>query len=158
MGLVQLCGADRRFARLLLISVVLLLASGCTSIVTQRPDGRPRLDGLGWVKELPTREGRVFRVLAPGLSLRVASYWSGWTLGFHELLVFLATDADGKLDPTPVAIQTRAYGVDLTPYSISIGFDRTFAILYPQKAAVVQMIFYSQDASKAAIVFRKEVP
>jgi hypothetical protein len=158
MGFIRRFGADARLAYVLLISAILLASSGCTSIVTRSPDGRPSLYGLGWVKELETTEGLVFRVLAPGLSLRVTSYGSGWTLGFHELLLFLATDAEGKPDPVPVAIQTRAYGIDLTLYSVSVGFDRTFVIPHPKKASTVQLIFYSQTHPKATSVFRKEVP
>lgn len=101
-------------------------------------------------------EGRVFQASAPGVSLRLGSDWAGWTLGLHEMLVFFAIDAEGNTDPDPVAILTRAYGVDLRPGSISVGFNRRFAISFPKKQSVIQMISYSEVQPKMTFISRKE--
>ncbi len=140
------------------LAVLLLLGSGCTSLVLQQPDGRPQLYGLGWVQELETQEGRLFRIRAPGSSLRVAAPWAGWTLGFHETLLFFATAPTGALDPSPVAMQTRAYGLNVTPSTLALGFERTLAIPYPPSASVIQLFSYNQDAPHRTVIFRKEIP
>jgi hypothetical protein len=102
-------------------------------------------------------EGRVFQASAPGVSLRLGPQWGGWTLGLHEMLVFFAVDAEGNPDPGPVAILTRAYGIDLRPGSISVGFERVFAISYPKKESVIQMISYSEKQPETTCIRRKEV-
>ncbi len=133
-----------------------LLSAGCTSIVIEAPDGRPRLFGLGSVRPIQVRQGRVYRVVAPGSSLRLGRMWAGWTLGLHETLVFCPSDA--KDNAAPVGVQTQAYGLDLTPHSVALGFDRKLMIPHPKQHSVIQMLSYSEDHPEATIVFRKEAP
>lgn len=134
-----------------------LAHSGCTSVITRAPDGRPRLFGIGSVRELAAVEGRVFQVSAPGASLRLGPGWGGWTVGLQETLVFLAVDAAGRTEPDAVAVLTRAYGIDFGAGSISVGFDRRFTIFYPRQASVIQMISYSEGQPEITRIRRKEV-
>jgi len=135
---------------------LVLVLTGCTSVVVQAPDGRPRLFGIGTVRELAASEGLVFQAWVPGISLRLGPGWGGWTVGLQETLVFLAVDAAGRTDPDPVAVLTRAYGIDLGAGSISVGFDRRFAIFQPKQASVIQMISYDEGQPEITRIRRKE--
>ncbi|PON14996.1 hypothetical protein C2W62_26145 [Candidatus Entotheonella serta] len=88
--------------------------------------------------------------------MRLGRLWAGWTLGLHEMLIFYPSTVQD--DSAPIGIQTRAYGLDLTPISIALGFDRRLMIPYPKQPDVIQMLFYSEDDPEATIVIKKEVP
>jgi hypothetical protein len=141
----------------LLVMVITLY--GCVSVQFASGDGKPKLIGFGSVKRLTFDGGQVYRVVAPGISVRFYTYAPGLSLGLHETKLFYPL-ASGQDDPwsTPVAIENRCAGINFTPTEIMFGIERSFAIPLPStEKSVIQFISYSASNLANTVVDRKEV-
>ncbi|MBI3414945.1 MAG: hypothetical protein HY043_06420 [Verrucomicrobia bacterium] len=137
--------------------IMMLLLQGCASVQVSSADGRPKLIGFGRVESVKGANGQIYRITAPGLSLRFHAYAPGVSLGWNETELFYPlAPAGAGLNFEPVAIQTRSVGLDLAPGRVMAGYDRIFAIPMPKGTNVVQMISYSAENPSNTIVQRKE--
>jgi hypothetical protein len=98
-------------------------------------DGRPRVLGFGRASRISCAQGYIYRVVAPGLSVRAHKLSPGISL----------------------AIQTTLAGLDLAPWHIVLGSERSFGIPFPAAGCgVLQLVCYSARNPNASIINRKE--
>jgi hypothetical protein len=139
------------------VALAVLLADGCASVQFLDQAGRPRLIGLGWTTPIGKTGRDVYRISAPGLSIRAYPSATGVSLGFVRMILFLPDDAGNTV--RLVALQQELYGLDLGVGRFALGFDREFAVLLPsEEDNVVQRIDYSEADPGSAQVIRKETP
>lgn len=148
-----------RFFALAVLIIVTISTQGCVSVQVSSADGKPKLIGFGHAKAVNGREGQIYQIVAPGLSLRVHSYAPGLSLGWQETKLFFPS-TNGQPDPPnrPVAIQNRCVGIDFAPSHIMLGYQRSFAIPLPLPGRnVIQYISYLADNPTNTVVERKEI-
>jgi hypothetical protein len=147
--------------RWLLLALVILTAGiqGCASVQVTSRNGQPKLVGLGWVKSIESGNGKVYHIVAPGISLRIQSYAPGLSLGCHETRVFFPGKASAQdTNAQPIAVERKCVGLDLAPYHLMLGYDRSFGITAPPSGkSVVQLISYSASDPSKTIVEQKEI-
>jgi hypothetical protein len=134
------------------VLLVVLSAPACTSLQYVGATGEPRLLGIGSVERVPSASGRVYRVRAPGLSLRLGLPSTGMTLGLGEVLYFVPA-CDGC---QPVAYEIAVYGLDVRGDGFSLGYDREFGVPLPEDDSVVQFLDYDATRPEATRVWKEE--
>lgn len=137
--------------------IMMLVLPGCASVQVNSAGGRPKLIGFGHVESVACASGQIFRIVAPGLSLRFHAYAPGVSFGWNETKLFYPPAAS-EVAPNfePVAIQVRCVGLNLAPGHVMAGYDRAFAIPLPKETNVAQMISYNAENSSQTIIERKE--
>lgn len=119
-------------------------------------DGTPKLLGCGRATRIDCAQGYIYRISAPGLSLRAHDLSPGISFGWSTLRLFYPA-ADGSTNSRPVAIQTTLAGVDLAPWHVVLGSERSFGIPFPRTGVdVLQLVSYSARNPNATIIKRKE--
>lgn len=142
-----------RFARFGIV-VALMVSVGCISIRSIADDGTPQVFGLGSVREIPIVEGRLFRVVTPGVSLGTSAIDGSLTIGWHESLVFLPA-ADSPIQGV-AGVETEGFGVAIAPTELSVGYRRAFLIPANDGRSRVQFVAYSAADPSATVVFVRE--
>jgi len=137
-----------------------IVTQGCISVQVPTESGKPRIIGVGSAGMAPGTGSQVFRIVSPGLSFRFHSYSPGLSLGWQETLLFFPAAAGPTNAPSsPVAIQNKCVGINLSPTEIALGYQRSFAIPFPTTGKnVIQFILYSEKNLTNTIVERKETP
>jgi len=152
---------ERSYPSLILVALILVTNAlqGCVSIQVSSKDGKPSVIGFGYVKAINGRQGQIYRIVAPGFSVRVHSYSPGLSLGWRETRLFYpSTNGQTRSRTRPVAVQNKSMGIDLTPTQIMLGYERSFAIPAPPTGAnVIQFISYSQTNPTNTVIERKEL-
>jgi hypothetical protein len=123
-------------ARWLSIASVGTLACACTSVWWLDASGDVRRVGLASVVPVVTDGGRVTRVVAPGMALRVLPGTLRWSAGWQETTVFVA-QRPGEASSL-VAIGDHTVGIALEPATLLIGAEHRFAVLEPGDERPVQ--------------------
>jgi len=120
--------------------------------------GIPRLWGIGWVRRIPAEAARLYEVSAPGIGLRIYPEAAGVSIGYRRTLLFFpAGGEDGK--PTPLAaMQQVICGLDVSPYSVTVGYGRELTVGKPLEPDLVQEIHYSDRDEAHTVVNREEHP
>lgn len=139
------------------------VVTGCTSVEVTGRAGRPVVWGLGWAGPVAGTGGKVHRVVAPGLSLRVHGAAPGASVGWHETLLFFpdggGSEAGGSGRDRPVAVSRRVYGLNLSPSAVVLGSDRVFAVSRPEPGVNLrQTVFFRANQVSNTIVEYQEFP
>jgi hypothetical protein len=130
-----------------------VLAS-CTSVQWIDRRGAVHVVGLGHAREVAAHGGRITRVVAPGLALRLVPSGSRYGAGWMETTLYQTDPVDGAREL--LAIGDRGYGVLLDPGGLVIGAEERLVILEPTDGRpVVQEIFYSSGAPSETWLQRK---
>jgi len=152
---------ERSYPSLILAALIIVTNAlqGCVSIQVSSKDGKPKVIGFGHANALNGPQGQIYRIVAPGLSVRVHSYAPGLSLGWHETRLFYPLPNGQTSSRTrSVAVQNKSVGIDLTPTQFMLGYERSFAIPAPPAGAnVIQYISYSADNPTNTVVERKEI-
>lgn len=132
---------------------------GCTSLQYTGRDGKPAVIGLASAEIIPAARGNIYRITAPGISLRIHSVAPGFTVGWHQLTLFYPSSTSStNLVNRPVAVQTRCAGINIAPWQIMLGVDREFAIpVSATSGGMVQCISYSANEPTNSVIERKEL-
>jgi hypothetical protein len=123
--------------------------------------GLPKIVGWGETSIVPVREGKVTRLLSPGLSVRLHPFAPGLTLGWHETLLFspATNSTHGSEAEHPVAVQTRNIGLGFIPFGVIVGADRTFVVSAPEPGeSVVQFLHFDRQTMTNTIIRKEELP
>ena len=140
------------------LAVIVPFVSACSSVEFLDRQGTPRLIGLGWVRQVAHREARLYRVSAPGIAFRLYPDASGVSVGFRRTLLFFPPADPGHALTAPVAMQHEISGVDVSSYSVTIGYAREFTVTGALKEGVVQEIDYTARDESRTVVHRREGP
>jgi len=144
------------------VTTVMLVLQGCVSVQLPGENGRPHIIGFGRAKPVPVKKGEIYRIIAPGLSLRLHSFAPGLSLGWSETDLFYPESGGQTNQPcTPAAVRTRYIGINLAPWQAMAGFDRSFAICPPPEnkaGGTTQLVLYSENNETNTIIERKEKP
>jgi hypothetical protein len=137
----------------------LVAGGGCASLqVANATTGLPRVIGWGSVTNISVKQGSIYRVRSPGVSLRFHSYAPGLTFGWHETLLFLPEAATAGQAPQvqPVAIRTRNYGIGVADYYLLIGAHSAFGIYEPTPGeSFVQTIHFVPGVLTNAVITKE---
>ena len=153
-------GHEDRYCWISYVSLLIMIVAtqGCASLQIPSQSGMPRLIGLGWARTVKVRTGQVYKVVAPGLSVRLYGWTPGLSLGWQETLLFCPSSAgESNSVNRPIAVQNKTAGIDFTSNQITVGYQRSFCVPLPGAGKnVVQFISYSEREPQNTIVERKE--
>ena len=136
---------------------------GCLSLQMTKSDGTPQVIGCGSTTLVASGDGDVYRVKAPGFSVRSYAGLSGLSLGWQEVLLFYPahSPATNRMRETtePIAYQKKTIGMDISAFMLAVGYDRVFAVPMPAAGtSVIQFVSYSDREPWKTRVERKEMP
>lgn len=152
-------GGIRGRIRTLLFALWVFALQGCT-IYQLEPGSAPVVVGTGSVDEQPAVEGKVYRVVSPGLGIQIGYLGSGISFGWNESLVFCVEgESESSIQSVDcVAAQESSYGLHLFRGGFSLGYSRTFGVPPPTMKKGIQVISYSRDEPTKTVVIRKIMP
>lgn len=136
------------------ISVLMQASCGMYQLY---PGRSPQVLGAGSVEEQPTTEGKLYRVTIPGLGIRSSYLGNGFSLGWHESLVF-CVEMDKPNHPIDcIADQVSSLGLDASGGGLMLGYYRGFRVPLPdQQTAVMQSIYFSEQQPGKAQIIRRQ--
>jgi hypothetical protein len=158
----RLDAGTRTLACLLSCGALVLCVTGCFSVqVPNSHSGLPRILGFGSVSEVSARQGMLYRMSSPGLSLRFHSFAPGLTLGWHQTTLFLpaTNDAPGSISAHPIAVLSKNYGIGVVPFGVVAGANSQFAIACPEtSSSFVQVVQFFADSVTNSLIKKEIVP
>lgn len=140
----------------MLLCLLPAMVSGCVSLQLRNKAGVPYLLGVGRVRPVEGSQGSVYRVQAPGLSLRMIPGVEGASFGWHETTYFVPQVGDHHAPRRLIAFELKAYGIDTARFMFALGFSRLFGLFLPHEGTS-GMQFVSHSSAGGSRAWIKEI-
>ena len=139
------------------VIVLLLVSLGSCAVYRLVPSAEPRVSGFGKVEVQPAEAGSLYKVTMPGLGLRTGYISSGFTLGWHESLVFCVEEGNIDQGVRCIADQGTSMGLDVSAGGLMLGYYRAFRVPLPEQGvSVIQTIHFSEQRPENTQIKRRE--
>ena len=157
---VTICQCILRWWERLAASVIIVLSlvslESC-AVYRLEPGAEPRVSGFGKVEVQPAEAGSLYKVTMPGLGLRTGYISSGFTLGWHESLVFCVEEGNIDQGVRCIADQGTSMGLDVSAGGLTLGYYRAFRVPLPEQGvSVIQTIHFSEQRPENTQIKRRE--
>lgn len=142
------------------MGLMIVALDGCVSVQIPSAAGPPRVVGVGRATRVAAARGQIYRLTSPGLSLRFQQYSPGFSVGWQRTELFFPSTPKGTVALNhPVAVQSRCWGLDISPGQFALGYHRAFAVPQPQTDKnVTQIILYSAVSPSNTLIEQREEP
>ena len=159
MRFFTVCQCLSRWREMLAVSTIMLslVSLGSCAIYHLEPGAEPSVSGFGKVEIQPAKAGNLYKVTMPGLGLRTGYLSSGFTLGWHESLVFCVEEGNVDQGVSCIADQGTSMGLDVSGGGLMLGYYRTFRVPLPEQGvSIIQTIHFSEKRPENTQIKRRK--